>query len=231
MLHDSESDRDTSNERLRIAPVAPLYESVPPQLYGGTERVVSWLTEKLVALGHDVTLFASGDSRTRGHLVPVRPMALWRDPNARETLPQHVRMLELVFRDLSRFDVIHFHCYYIHFPLVRRLPCANVSTLHGQIRLHDVEALFKEYNELPLVSISDAQQRPLPSANWQATEYHGLPRLLTTKVVPMRADTLILLLFVCVFFVCIFLLSVPGQKCMKALKRLTAKRERRNDNG
>lgn len=137
MLHDSESDRDTSNERLRIAPVAPLYESVPPQLYGGTERVVSWLTEKLVALGHDVTLFASGDSRTRGHLVPVRPMALWRDPNARETLPQHVRMLELVFRDLSRFDVVHFHCDYIHFPLVRRLACANVSTLHGQIHLHD----------------------------------------------------------------------------------------------
>jgi glycosyltransferase involved in cell wall biosynthesis len=89
-------------------------------------------------------------------------------------------MLELVFRDLSRFDVIHFHCDYIHFPSVRRLPCANVSTLHGQIRVHDVEALFKEYNELPLVSISHAQRRPLPSANWQATVYHGLPRNLHT---------------------------------------------------
>lgn len=174
MLYDSEFDIDPS--RLRIAQVAPLYESVPPQLYGGTERVVSWLTEELVGLGHDVTLFASGDSRTSAHLVPVCPIALWRDPDARETLPQHVRMLELVFRDLSRFDVIHFHCDYIHFPLVRRLPCANVSTLHGQIHLHDVEGIFKEYNELPLVSISDAQRRPLPSANWQATVYHGLPR-------------------------------------------------------
>ena len=105
MLYDSESDPDTSNERLRIAQIAPLYESVPPQLYGGTERVVSWLTEELVALGHDVTLFASGDSRTSGHLVPVCPRALWRDPEVRETLPQHIRMLELVFRDLSRFDV------------------------------------------------------------------------------------------------------------------------------
>ena len=89
-------------------------------------------------------------------------------------------MLELVFRDLSRFDVIHFHCDYIHFPLVRRLACANFSTLHGQIHLHDVEAIFKEYNELPLVSISNAQRRPLPSANWQATVYHGLPRNLHT---------------------------------------------------
>ncbi len=170
----------TSKERLRIAQVAPLYESVPPQLYGGTERVVSWLTEELVALGHDVTLFASGDSRTSGHLVPVCPTALWRDPDARETLPQHIRMLELVFRDRSQFDVIHFHCDYIHFPLVRRLPCANVSTLHGRIHLHDVEALFKEYNELPLVSISDSQRRPLRQANWQATVYHGLPRNLHT---------------------------------------------------
>ena len=178
MLYDSEFDSDPS--RLRIAQVAPLYESVPPQLYGGTERVVSWLTEELVGLGHDVTLFASGDSRTSAHLVPVCPIALWRDPDARETLPQHVRMLELVFRDLSRFDVIHFHCDYIHFPLVRRLACANVSTLHGQIHLHDVEAIFKEYSELPLVSISDAQRRPLSSANWQATVYHGLPRNLHT---------------------------------------------------
>jgi glycosyltransferase involved in cell wall biosynthesis len=177
---DSEANPNTSNERLRIAQVAPLYESVPPQLYGGTERVVSWLTEELVGLGHDVTLFASGDSRTSAHLVPVCPRALWRDPDARETLPQHIRMLELVFRDLSRFDVIHFHCDYIHFPLVRRLPCANVSTLHGQIHLHDVEAIFKEYNELPLVSISDSQRSPLPSANWQATIYHGLPRNLHT---------------------------------------------------
>jgi glycosyltransferase involved in cell wall biosynthesis len=176
----SEADSGNPNERLRIAQVAPLYESVPPQLYGGTERVVAWLTEELVGFGHDVTLFASGDSRTSGHLVPVCPISLWRDPDVRETLPQHVRMLELVFRDVSRFDVIHFHCDYIHFPLVRRLPCPNVSTLHGQIHLHDLEALFGEYRELPLVSVSDAQRRPLPGANWRATVYHGLPRNLHT---------------------------------------------------
>ncbi|HYZ83559.1 MAG TPA: glycosyltransferase family 4 protein [Bryobacteraceae bacterium] len=174
------SDSEAIPERLRIAQVAPLYESVPPQLYGGTERVVSWLTEELVELGHDVTLFASGDSQTRAKLAPVCPISIWRDPNVRETLPQHVRMLELVFRDLSKFDVIHFHCDYIHFPLVRRLPCASVSTLHGQIHLHDVETLFSEYKELPLVSISNAQRLPLPNANWQATVYHGLPRTLHT---------------------------------------------------
>jgi len=156
--------------------VAPLFESVPPQLYGGTERVVSWLTEELIELGHDVTLFASGDSRTAGRLVAVCPVSLWRDPSTRETLPQHVRMLELVFRDLSRFDVIHFHCDYIHFPLVRRLPCVNVTTLHGQVHLPDVGSLFEEYSEVPLVSVSDAQRRPLPDANWRATVYHGLPR-------------------------------------------------------
>src|SRR5262245_36278135 len=131
MLYDSESDRDTANERLRIAQVAPLFESVPPRLYGGTEWVVSWLTEELVGLGHDVTLFASGDSRTSCRLVPVCPVSLWRDPEVRETLPQHVRMLELVLRNSSRLDVVHFHCDYIHFPLVGLLPCANVSTLHG----------------------------------------------------------------------------------------------------
>jgi glycosyltransferase involved in cell wall biosynthesis len=169
-----------SGEPLRIAQVAPLYESVPPRLYGGTERVVSWLTEELVNMGHDVTLFASGDSQTRARLVPVCPTSLWRDPDIRETLPQHVRMVETVFRNLSQFDVIHFHCDYIHFPFVHRLPCANLTTLHGQIHLHDVEALFRMYAHLPLVSISDAQRRPLPDADWQATIYHGLPRDLHT---------------------------------------------------
>src|SRR5262249_25357077 len=165
---------------MRIAQIAPLTEAIPPKLYGGTERVVSWLTEELVALGHDVTLFASGDSRTTARLVPVCPTALWRDPDVRETLPQHVRMIEMVFRNLSRFDVIHFHCDSIHFPLVPRLPCANLTTLHGQIHLHDVGSLFNAYPELPLLSISDAQRRPLPDSNWQATIYHGLPRSLHT---------------------------------------------------
>src|SRR5262245_31946444 len=165
---------------MRIAQVAPLYESVPPQLYGGTERVVSYLTEELVRLGHEVTLFASGDSRTAAKLVAVCSRALWRDPDCRETLPHDVRLMELVFADVSRFDVVHFHCDYLHFPLLRRCPCPSVTTLHGQLHGHDHQALFTEYAEVPLVSISDAQRRPLPTANWRATVYHGLPRGLHT---------------------------------------------------
>jgi glycosyltransferase involved in cell wall biosynthesis len=165
---------------MRIAQVAPLYESVPPRLYGGTERVVSYLTEELVRLGHEVTLFASGDSDTSAKLVAACPRALWRDAGCRETLPHHVRLLELVFRDVSRFDVLHFHCDYLHFPLLRRHPCPGVTTLHGRLHVPDLRALFEEYAEAPLVSISDDQRRPLPGANWQATVYHGLPRDLHT---------------------------------------------------
>jgi glycosyltransferase involved in cell wall biosynthesis len=161
---------------MRIAQVAPLFESVPPELYGGTERVVSYLTEELVRAGHDVTLFSTADSKTSARLVPVCPVALFRDPNVRETLPHQVRLMELVFRDPSRFDVIHFHTDYIHFPLVRRHRCATVTTLHGQLHLHDVGALFDEYREIPVVSVSDAQRRPVPVANWRGTVYHGLPR-------------------------------------------------------
>ena len=165
---------------MRIAQVAPLYESVPPKLYGGTERVVSYLTEELVRLGHEVTLFASGDSDTTAKLVPACPKALWRDDRCRETLPHHVRLLELVFDDVSRFDVIHFHCDYLHFPLLRRHPCASVTTMHGQLHEPDLKPLLTEYAEVPLVSISDNQRRPVPGANWQATVYHGLPRDLLT---------------------------------------------------
>jgi glycosyltransferase involved in cell wall biosynthesis len=161
---------------MRIAQVAPLNERVPPPLYGGTERVVSYLTESLVDLGHDVTLFASGDSETRARLVAACPRALWRDPNVRETLPHHVRLMELVFKDVSRFDVIHFHADYLHFPLVRRHRCPSVTTLHGMVHPHDLRALFEEYHDVPLVSISNNQRSPLPDANWQATVYHGLPR-------------------------------------------------------
>jgi glycosyltransferase involved in cell wall biosynthesis len=161
---------------MRIAQVAPLYERVPPALYGGTERVVSYLTEELVRLGHEVTLFASGDSETSAKLVAPCPRALWRDPDVRDTLPHHVRMLELVFEDPSRFDVIHFHCDYLHFPLVRRHRCPSVTTLHGMVHPHDVGALFAEYRDVPLVSISNDQRRPMPDANWCGTVYHGLPR-------------------------------------------------------
>jgi glycosyltransferase involved in cell wall biosynthesis len=160
---------------MRIAQVAPLFESVPPKLYGGTERVVSYLTEELVRRGHEVTLFASGDSRTSGRLVAACPKALWRDETCRETLPHHVRMLELVYREADRFDVIHFHCDYVHFPLVRRIPCPTVSILHGMIHAPDLEPLLREYSDVPLVSISNDQRRPAPWANWLGTVYHGLP--------------------------------------------------------
>jgi glycosyltransferase involved in cell wall biosynthesis len=165
---------------MRIAQVAPLYESVPPKLYGGTERVVSYLTEELVRLGHEVTLFASGDSETKAKLVAACPRALWHDESCRETLPHHVRLLELVFQDASCFDVIHFHCDYLHFPLLRHHPCPSVTTLHGRLHVPDLKPLFEEYAEVPLVSISDNQRRPIPWANWQATVYHGLPRDLHT---------------------------------------------------
>jgi len=165
---------------MRIAQVAPLFESVPPKLYGGTERVVSYLTEDLVRLGHEVTLFASGDSQTRAKLVAACPRALWRDPDCRETLPYHVRLMVMVFEDVSRFDIIHFHCDYMHFPLLRRCPCPSVTTMHGRLHITDLKALFAEYAEVPLVSISYDQCRPIPAANWQANVYHGLPRNLHT---------------------------------------------------
>ena len=147
---------------MRIAQIAPLYESVPPKLYGGTERVISSLTEELVRLGHEVTLFASGDSETQAQLVPACSRALWRDGDCRETLPHHVRLLELVFQDVSRFDVLHFHCDYLHFPLLRRYPCPSVTTLHGRLHISDLQPLFAEYAEVPLVSISNDQRRPMP---------------------------------------------------------------------
>ncbi|HEV3004704.1 MAG TPA: glycosyltransferase family 4 protein [Pirellulales bacterium] len=165
---------------MRIAQVAPLDESVPPKLYGGTERVVSYLTEELVRQGHEVTLFASGDSETSAKLVAACPHALWRNESCRETLPHHVRLMELVFHDVSRFDVIHFHCDYLHFPLLRRSPCPSVTTLHGRLHAADLGPFFDEYLEVPLVSISDGQRRPVPFARWEATVHHGLPRGLQT---------------------------------------------------
>ncbi len=161
---------------MRIAQVAPLFESVPPRLYGGTERVVSYLTEELVALGHDVTLFASGDSETRARLVAGSPHALWRDPQVKDTLPHHVRLLELVFREVERFDVLHFHTDYVHFPLLRHYRVPAVTTLHGELQPYDVAALLHAWPEVSLVSISDDQRRPVPDANWRATVHHGLPR-------------------------------------------------------
>jgi glycosyltransferase involved in cell wall biosynthesis len=161
---------------MRIAQVAPLCESVPPRLYGGTERVVSYLTEELVRLGHEVTLFASGDSVTRARLIPACPEALWRNKDCRETLPHHVRLMDLVFQDVSRFDVIHFHCDYLHFPLLAGHRCRSVTTLHGLLHPPDLKPLLAAHPEIPLVSISNHQRLPMPDVNWQATVHHGLPR-------------------------------------------------------
>ncbi|HET8586113.1 MAG TPA: glycosyltransferase family 4 protein [Casimicrobiaceae bacterium] len=161
---------------MRIAQVAPLYESVPPKLYGGTERIVSYLTEELVALGHDVTLFASGDSKTRAHLVAAAPRSLRLDPGCIDQLAHHLLMLEWVVEEAHRFDVIHFHIDYLHFPLSRRARYAQVTTLHGRLDIPDLVPLYREFPEMPLVSISDSQRLPLPHVNWKRTIYHGIPR-------------------------------------------------------
>jgi glycosyltransferase involved in cell wall biosynthesis len=161
---------------VRIAQVAPLYESVPPRLYGGTERVVSWLTEELVALGHQVTLFASGDSVTEARLVAGCKKALRLDPDSVDPLPHHLIMLEQVYRRASNFDLIHFHVDYLPFSLSRREAVPAVSTLHGRLDLPDLVPLYKHFPEVKLISISDAQRTPLPWANWQGTVHHGLPK-------------------------------------------------------
>lgn len=160
---------------MRIAQVAPLYESVPPRFYGGTERVVSWLTEKLVSLGHDVTLFASGDSVTNARLVPACSKALRLDSECIDPLAHHILMMEKVFARAEDFDLIHFHSDHLHFSLSRRVRVPCVTTLHGRQDLPDLIALYKEFSEVPLVSISDAQRQPLPWVNWVRTVHHGLP--------------------------------------------------------
>ena len=160
---------------MRIAQVAPLYESVPPRLYGGTERVVSWLTEKLVFLGHEVTLFASGDSITNATLVASCHKALRLDPQCIDPVAHHSVMIERVFNRAEEFDLIHFHIDYLHFPLSRREQVPCVTTLHGRLDLPDLVPLYREFREMPVVSISDAQRKPLFWVNWIGTVHHGLP--------------------------------------------------------
>jgi glycosyltransferase involved in cell wall biosynthesis len=160
---------------MRIAQVAPLYESVPPTKYGGTERVVSWLTEELVRTGQEVTLFASGDSMTTATLYPVCRQALRLDPRCIDRLAAHVLEIEYVFQEKNNFDLIHFHCDYLHFPLSRRESMTQVTTLHGRLDLPDLAPLYLMYKDMPVISISDAQRSPLPWANWQGTVHHGLP--------------------------------------------------------
>ena len=160
---------------MRIAQVAPLYESVPPSCYGGTERVVSWLTEELVEAGHDVTLFASGDSRTASHLVPCSRRSLRTDATCRDYLAHHIALVERVIQRASRFDVIHFHIDYLHFPFSRRGKLCHVTTLHGRLDLPDLMPLYTEFSDVPVISISQAQRKPLPWINWIGNVHHGLP--------------------------------------------------------
>jgi glycosyltransferase involved in cell wall biosynthesis len=163
---------------MRIAQVAPLYESVPPKYYGGTERVVSYLTEELVRQGHEVTLFASGDSETAARLVAAAPRSLRLDDTCVDQLVHHVLLLGQVTDRAAEFDVIHYHIDYLHFPLSRCRPHPHITTLHGRLDIPDLAPLYDEFSEMPVVSISNSQRQPLPQANWQATVYHGLPETL-----------------------------------------------------
>ncbi len=160
---------------MRIAQISPLTEAIPPKHYGGTERVISWLTEELVALGHDVTLYASGDSRTSAKLVPGWPRALRFDPSIRDPNALHLTMLEQVHRQASEFDFLHFHLDYYPFSLFSRQPTPFVATLHGRLDLPEHQLLFKAFPSAPIVSISDAQREPVPQAGWVRTIHHGLP--------------------------------------------------------
>ena len=160
---------------MRIAQVAPLYESCPPQLYGGTERVVSYLTEELVRQGHEVTLFASGDSQTRATLQAPCGRALRLDAQCKDPLPYHFIALHRLAQRTDAFDIIHFHTDYLHFPLFARQWRKTLTTLHGRLDLPDLPPILREFAMMPLVSISNAQRLPMPWANWYGTVYHGLP--------------------------------------------------------
>ena len=160
---------------MRVAQVAPLYESVPPKMYGGTERVVSYLTEELVQMGHDVTLFASGDSMTSATLVPMCPNALRLNSACIDQLAHHVLMLERVYAMKEQFDIIHFHIDYLHFPLTRREKVVSVTTLHGRLDIPDLQPIYQEFGDMPVISISDFQRIPLPCADWRGNVYHGIP--------------------------------------------------------
>jgi glycosyltransferase involved in cell wall biosynthesis len=160
---------------MRIAQVAPLTESVPPQAYGGTERIVAYLTDKLVDMGHEVTLFASGDSVTKAKLIAPTPVALRHNPIIVDAIAHIIHLLELVQQVRHEFDIIHYHVDYFHFPFSRRSTTAHCTTMHGRLDIADLIPLFTEFSDMPLVSISDAQRKPLFFANFIKTVYHGIP--------------------------------------------------------
>jgi glycosyltransferase involved in cell wall biosynthesis len=159
---------------LKIAQIAPLYESVPPQLYGGTERVVAYLTDELINLGHDVTLFASGDSKTRAKLVAVTPGAL-RLNNCTDQMAGHILQLQEVMDRAHQFDLLHFHTDYLHFPVTRLSKVKTLTTLHGRLDIPELKPLYRKFRDMPVISISQAQRNPLYMANWVGAVYHGLP--------------------------------------------------------
>lgn len=159
---------------MRIAQIAPLVERVPPTLYGGTERVVSWLTEELVAMGHEVTLFASGDSVTKAKLEPVVPRAL-RLAGIHNSTPHNIMMMDQVAARQDAFDVLHFHIDFFHYPLFRQLAYKTLTTVHGRQDLPELPDIYRAFPHMPLVSISNHQRKPLPPVNWRGTVYHGMP--------------------------------------------------------
>jgi glycosyltransferase involved in cell wall biosynthesis len=165
---------------MRIAQIPPLFEAVPPKFYGGTERVVSWLTEELVALGHEVTLFGTGDSVTSARLETMWPKALRLDGSVRQPEALHMFMLEHIFRQASNFDLLHCHLDFFPFSLFSRQSTPFVTTLHGRLDLPELQPVFNMWSELPVVSISDSQRRPVPQAGWIRTIHHGLPEDLLT---------------------------------------------------
>jgi len=165
---------------MRIAQVAPLFESVPPKTYGGTERVVSYLTEELVKMGHEVTLFASGDSVTSARLAAGTPESLRLSTNCVDQLAPHIHMLEDVYAEKDNFDVLHFHLDYLHFPSSRREQVVNMTTLHGRLDIPDLAPVYRTFHDMPVVSISLSQRKPLSWANWIGNVYHGLPQNLYT---------------------------------------------------
>jgi glycosyltransferase involved in cell wall biosynthesis len=161
---------------MKIGIVSPLYESVPPKFYGGTERIVSYLTESLVNKGHDVTLYASGDSVTKAKLIGVSKKALRLDKNCEDQLAPHILQLQLVQNDVHNFDIVHYHNDYLHFPLSNKSSTPNITTLHGRLNLPELQPLYNVFGNMPVISISDSQREPLTQANWVATVYHGLPK-------------------------------------------------------
>jgi glycosyltransferase involved in cell wall biosynthesis len=166
---------------MRIAQIPPLYESIPPKLYGGTERVVSYLTEELVKQGHEVTLFGTKDSVTSANLCTVCDQAMRLNPNCRDALAWHIYQLQLVMENAAEFDILHFHTDYLHFPLSSRAHYRHLTTLHGRLDLEDLKPIYRKFHHIPVVSISNNQRKPLSHINWINTVYHGLPENMYDK--------------------------------------------------